>query len=172
MNVATSLLIIAPPEVQTFAAPLRQKYALDSFMQGPAHITLFFPFVPYDEIVPAANRLTELCKDVSPFQITLEQYDRFETAHFLAPSDPEPILSLHRYLLAAFPQYLPYEGEHGAELIPHLTLAHMETKQEADNIKLPPCPRFSFVVDQLCLYIGPEEGNIPWIPRAIFPLGG
>jgi hypothetical protein len=28
------------------------------------------------------------------------------------------------------------------------------------------------VIDQLNLYIGPDEGNIPWIPRAIIPLSG
>jgi len=172
MEIQTSLLIIAPTEVQTFAAPLRQLHAPDSYMQGPAHITLFYPFIPLRETPTAIDKLTAICQDVPPIHLTLDQYGRFETAHFLAPSDPEPILSLHRLLLSAFPEYPPYEGQHGTALIPHLTLAHVETRIEADQIRLPPTPSFSFTINQLHLYIGLEKGNIPWIPLSIIPLGG
>lgn len=172
MELTSSLLILAPPEVQAFAAPLRQRYASDSYMQGPAHITLFFPFVPTAEIPTATAKLRRLCEKIHPFRITMDHYDRFETAHFFAPADSGPILTLHQHLLEAFPDYPPYEGEHGRTLVPHLTLAHVETKVEADQIELPAPPTFTFPVDNLYLYIGPEEGNIPWIPSSIIPLGG
>ena len=50
MEIQTSLLIIAPPEVQAFAGPLLHQFAPDSCMQGPAHITLFYPFIPHHEV--------------------------------------------------------------------------------------------------------------------------
>jgi 2'-5' RNA ligase len=171
MVIQTALLIIPPPNVQAFAAPLRKKYAPDYNMQGPAHITLFYPFVSPKEVPTSINLLRSLCSDVSPFKLRLDRYDHFETTQYLAPSDPEPILSLHRLLRTAFPDCLPYEGQHGNELIPHLTLTHDEDPKELEHIILPPVPSFTFLVDRLYLYIGPPEGNIPWIPVAIISLG-
>ena len=172
MEIQTSLLIIPPPEVQAFVAPLRKRYAPDSYMQGPAHITLFYPFVPQEEIPAALIKLKFLCNKIPPFELTLDRYDRFESTHFLAPSNPEYILSLHRSLYSEFPDYPPYEGQHGEELIPHLTLAHVDNPSEVTHVNLPPTPSFSFIVNRIYLYLGPAEGNIPWIPVSIIPLGG
>ena len=171
MELQTTLLIIPPPEVQAFAAPLRQKYASEVHLQGPAHITLFYPFIPPAEISTTTTILESLCSDVVPFELTLDRYGHFEATHYLAPANPEPVLSLHRFLLSAFPDYLPYEGQHGAELIPHLTLAHNENPDLVKPVALPPSPSFTFTVDQLYMYLGFAEGNIPWIPVAIIPLG-
>jgi len=172
MVLQTALLIIPPPEVQAFAAPLRQKHAPDIYMQGPSHITLFFPFIPPGEVPAATNILRTLCKDVAPFQLKLDQYGHFEGTHYLAPSNPEPILSLHTLVLSTFPDYLPYEGQYGTQLVPHLTIAHNENPKEVMQVVLPPPPSFTFTVNQLHLYLGPSEGNIPWIPVAIITLGG
>ena len=172
MELQTALIVIPPPEVQAFAAPLRQKYAPEVHMQGPAHITLFYPFVPPTKVSNTLSILKSICSDVTPFKLTIDRDGHFETTHFLAPANPEPVLSLHRRLLAVFPDYLPYEGQHGAALIPHLTLAHNENLSAVKSITLPPAPSFTFIVDRLHLYLGFAEGNIPWIPVAIIPLGG
>ncbi len=171
MELQTSLLIVPPYEVQAFAAPLRQRYASDSFMQGPAHITLFYPFVPPEQAPSATINLISLCSAIAPLDLTLDRYGQFESTYFLAPSDPSAIISLHRQLLSAFPDYPPYEGEHGRDLVPHLTLAHNDSPSEMAQIILPPTPTFSFTVDRIYLYLGPSEGNIPWIPISIIPLG-
>jgi 2'-5' RNA ligase len=172
MELKTALLIIPPPEVQAFAAPLRQKYATEVYMQGPAHITLFYPFIPPVEISAATTILKSVCSGVAPFKLTLDRYGHFEATHYLASTNPEPVLSLHRLLLSAFPDYLPYEGQHGATLIPHLTLAHNDNPDVVKPVTLPMLPSFTFIVDQLYLYLGFPEGNIPWIPVSIIPLGG
>jgi 2'-5' RNA ligase len=172
MELLTALLIIPPPEVQAFAAPLRQKYATEVYMQGPAHITLFYPFISPAEIPATVTILKSLCSDIAPFKLTLDRYGHFEGTHYLALTNPEAVLSLHKSLLTAFPDYLPYEGQYGAELIPHLTLAHNENPEVVKSVALPQPPSFTFIVDQLYLYLGFAEGNIPWIPVAIIPLGG
>ncbi len=172
MELQTALLIIPPPEVQAFAAPLRQRYAPDVYMQGPAHLTLFYPFIPPKEVLTTSIQLRSICNNVVPFELTLDQYGHFEATHFLAPSNPDHVLSLHRLLLSAFPDYLPYEGQYGKELIPHLTLAHNENPYTIEHVSLPPTPSFTFTVDQLHLYLGPSEGNIPWIPVSIIPMKG
>jgi 2'-5' RNA ligase len=171
MNLQTSLLILPPPQVQAFAAPLRERYSPVSFVQGPAHLTLFYPFVAPKDVDRSVKRLFELCEVVDPFEVTLDRYNSFETAQLLVPSDPEPIISLHKYLFSEFPEFPPYEGTFGVNLVPHLTLATFESQDEADNIQLPPPPKFTFMIRNLYLYLGPSDERIPWIPIAIIPLG-
>ena len=171
MILQSSLLILPPPEVQAFAAPLREKYTPVSFVQGPAHITLFYPFVVPKAVDNAIKILKSKCRLVKPFEITLDRYERFETAHFLTPADPEPIVSLYNYLFTEFPDYPAYDGIYGSNLIPHLTLASFENKEEADQLQLPPPPNFTFSVEQLYLFVGPMDERIPWIPISIIPLG-
>jgi 2'-5' RNA ligase len=172
IDLQTALLIVPPVEVQIFAAPLREKYAGESFIQGPAHITLFFPFVEAEKVTYAKERIIALCSTLNPFNLTLDHYGRFETAHFLALKDETPLLSLHQALFNEFPDYPPYEGKYGPDLTPHLTLASQENQMEADAVILPPVPSFTFTVDSLHLYLGPAEGRIPWIPVALIPLKG
>lgn len=171
MKLQTSLLIVPPPEVQAFAAPLREKYAPVSFVQGPAHITLFYPFVEPKAIDNAIKILKPKCKLVEPFEVTLDRYKRFETAHLLTPANPESIVSLYNYLLTEFPDYPAYDGLYGANLIPHLTLASFDKKEEADQLQLPAPPNFTFSVEQLYLFVGPMDERIAWIPISIIPLG-
>lgn len=165
----SALMVIPPSSVQHFAAPLREKYAYESFSQGPAHITLMYPFINPNEIALALEPLSRICSQVKPFDLTLDHYGHFETAHYLALLDPTPVINLSQALLSAFPDYPPYEGNYGPDLIPHLTLASLETKEEVQAINLPPAPNLTFLVDKLYLYIGPAEGRVPWVPIAILP---
>lgn len=172
MKLTTALLILPPYEVQAFAAPLREVYAPESFARVPAHITLLYPFVPLEEIDNAASRLRSMLAEVKPFEINLGRYSRFEKTVFLEPVDPKPVIELHRRLAAAFPEYPIYGGEHGPDLHPHLTLASRDDLAEGEVIELPPAPSFTFEVDRLYMYSGPEEGKVPFIPVAIIPIGG
>ncbi len=172
MNLETALLIVPPPEIQAFAAPLRERYTPLSFVQGPAHLTLFFPFVPPEAVEDTIESLTAVCAQVPSFPLTLDRYGRFETTHFLQPADPQELIELHRRLSALVPGYPPYDGEYGPDLFPHLTLAQCETKAEADAVQLPPTPSLSFTVDRLHLYLGPPEQRVPWVPVAIIHLRG
>jgi 2'-5' RNA ligase len=171
MKLQTSLLILPPAEVQAFTAPLREKYSPLSFAQGPAHLTLFYPFVEPETVESAIKLLVEKCRVVDPIEVTLDRYDRFATAHLLIPSDPEPIISFHKYLFGEFAEYPPYEGKYGIDLIPHLTLATFETQEEADQLHIPPAPNFTFMINKLFLYMGLSNERIPWIPVAIILLG-
>lgn len=171
MILQTSLLILPPPEVQAFAAPFREKYSPVAFAQGPAHLTLFYPFVEPENAASSIEVLTDTCKSIAPFTIRLDRFDRFETTHLLVPSNPEPIVALHKQLFEVFPDYPPYEGKFGSDLIPHLTLGTFDTQEEADQLQLPSPPAFEFMVKDLHFYLGPSDERIPWIPVAIVPLG-
>jgi 2'-5' RNA ligase len=168
MTLQTSLLVIPPANVQAFAAPLRKKYAAKSYAHGPAHLTLFYPFVPYELIQTALPLLRSIAMGVEPFLLTLDHYGSFSVAQFLAPADPEPFIALFEKVAAVFPEIKPFEGKFGNSIVPHLTLTNLEPDAQ---IELPPTPVFTFPVDRLFLYSGLEDEGVPWIPEAIFPLG-
>ena len=172
MNLETALLIVPPKPVQVFSFPIRERYDIESFKSNvPAHITLLYPFVPPDQVETAVTTLNKLCTPFPPFEVILDKYGTFEGAIFLEPSDPAPIMELHRLLSSAFPDFPVYGGEYGTELHPHLTLARFDDPGEASSIDLPPVPSFNFSVDKIHLYLGSIEDDTPFIPRAVIPIG-
>jgi len=172
MSLETALLIVPPKEVQVFSFPLREAYDNEAFNKNvPAHMTLLYPFVPPKIVDETIEKLKVICKEYSPFEVTLDRYGSFEGAIFLEPSDPEPVMNLHRHLAASFPEYPVYDGEHGIDLHPHLTLARFENPNQADEVVLPPTPKFTFTVDKIHLYLGSTIEDIAFIPRAVIPLG-
>lgn len=168
----TILLIVPGYEVQAFAAPLRARYAAQSSLCFPAHITILYPFLPPAKAEEQRQMIASIVEPFPPFNVSLHGYRRFPTAWALEPLDPAPIVALQRELSRAFPDYPPYGGQHGPDLVPHLTVAHFEDPVPEDSIELPPSPSFSFTVDRLHLYMGPADENVPSIPIAIFPLKG
>jgi 2'-5' RNA ligase len=171
-SLETALLIVPPREVQVFSFPLREEYDIEAFNKNvPAHITLLYPFVPPEIVEASIEKLTTVCKDYPSFDVTLDRYGSFEGAIFLEPSDPEPVIRLHRHLASAFPEYPVYGGEHGPDLHPHLTLARFEDPERTQDVALPPTPSFTFAVDKLHLYLGSTTEDIAFIPRAVIPLG-
>jgi 2'-5' RNA ligase len=172
MDLETALLIVPPREVQVFSFPLREKYDNKAFSQNvPAHLTLLYPFIPPDIVEEAIVKLRVVCDDIQPFELTLDRYGSFADAVFLEPSDPEPVLKLHQNLADAFPEFPVYNGEHGPDLHPHLTLARFEKPEQADEVSLPAVPSFTFMVDKIHLYLGSATEDIAFIPRAVIPLG-
>lgn len=171
MELETALMIIPPAKVQAFAFPIREQYDAASFNRVPAHITLLYPFVPPDQIDAAVARLTQFCASFPPFEIVLDRYGRFTDTLFLEPSNPEKLLELYQCLTTTFPEYPPYNGDHGPDLRPHMTLARFEKPEEGETIELPPMPNFTFMVKQLHLYLGTPDGDDPFIPRAVILLG-
>jgi 2'-5' RNA ligase len=171
MELETALIIVPPRPVQSFAYPIRETHDAESFNRVPAHITLIYPFVPPDEVEEAEKALTKTCKKFPAFELTLDRYGQFETALFLEPSQPQKVLDLFELISAAFPDYPPYEGKKGEGLHPHLTLAQFKKPTQAEKIKLPPEPKFTFEVKQVHIYLGPTDDDTPFIPRSVIPLG-
>ncbi len=168
MEEQSALVIPSPPDVQLFAARLQSTVGENVI---PAHITLLLPFAPPARLDGALERLADVCRELNPFEITLDRYGCFPTTVFLEPSDPTPILHLFRRLTAAFPEYPPYAGEFGAELRPHLTLVHSDDPAAIQRLVLPPVPSFTFKADHLDVYVGVSEAWASWTPRATIPLG-
>ena len=171
MTYETALLIIPPPPVQAFCYPWREQYDQESFGRVPAHITLLYPFVPPEIVDEAVTQLEQICADTLAFEIVLSKYDKFEGALILEPENPEPITNLFNKLAKAFPEYAVHEGKQGGGLHPHLTLAQSDDPGVLEKINLPPEPQFSFTVSKIHLYLGSPDDDIPYVPRAVAPMG-
>lgn len=169
MELESSLLIIPPKAVQAFAYPLREEYDPQAFDRVPAHITLFYPFVPPETADEAAAELSELCRQHPPFELTLNHYGRSDDAIFLEPKDPAALIDLYESLAQAYPQYVK-QAERPFQ--PHLTLARFTSRKQGEQIELPSEPSFAFTVERLHIYVGSPEEETPYIPRATIPLGG
>lgn len=170
-DLETAVLIIAPFEVQRFAAPVRRQAMPERWMQVPAHLTLLYPFAPPDEVHRAMPRLRQALAETEPFEVTLDHYGTFPNVVFLEPADPQPLIRLHHHLAAAFPEYPIYGGEFGPTFHPHLTLAHSDNDAPLPPLTLPPAPSFTFPIDRVFVFVGDPQVAVPYVPLAAARLG-
>jgi 2'-5' RNA ligase len=87
-----------------------------------AHITLLAPWVerPAAADIAEVARITEAA---DPFDVKLTQVGEFPGGVlYLRPEPDGPLRELTSRVVAAFPDYPPYGGQYGDDLIPHLTL--------------------------------------------------
>lgn len=169
MELESALLIIPPKPIQAFAYPYREEHDPESFARVPAHITLFYPFVPAEEVEAAVGKLTKAVSGHSPFEVTLDHYGQVSDSVYLEPADPEPLITLYASLADAFPSFALPPGE----FHPHLILARMVADSDASKLNLPADPSFSFTVEKIHIYVGAlEDRDAPYIPRAVIPLDG
>lgn len=170
MELTTGIIIVAPHEIQAIAVPLLQRYAPDTSVRVPAHITLLFPFVPVERLAEAAVKLREICAQIQPFKITLQGYDSFPGVAFMNPVNPSPIQAVFRKIYAAFPECPPYGGQFGHDLHPHMTVGEFASEAEQKAAVLPDYAPVTFRAERLHLVYGPIDAALPWIIYDVIPL--
>lgn len=103
----------------------------DPLVDGFAHVTLLFPFVPAEELTPEIlARVRAQLATTAALDLRFDRTGRFPGVAYLALADPAPVNALIATLAAAWPAYPPYGGVH-REVIPHLTLARAEPGDDA-----------------------------------------
>lgn len=122
----TALLLRVPGAEGAVARHRRQ---LDSAAADgiPAHVTVLYPFIPFDDLREEDHlRLEELFTTQQPFALAGRRTSWFgDQVLFVQLEDPEPVRALTAQVAAAYPGYPPYAGEIMIEdVIPHLTVGH------------------------------------------------
>lgn len=169
MTLSTAVVIFMPHEVQQVATPIMRQYTLESLIRVPAHITLMFPFVPYEALDAAVPTVQAVCARIQPFDITLAGCGQFPGVIFMQPADPQPIKAVFRQLLDAFPLYLPYEGAYGNDLHPHVTVAEF-TSAEAQRVAvMPEYAPITFRAERVHLIYGIHRQPYPWLTHSVIP---
>ncbi|XVU30328.1 2'-5' RNA ligase family protein [Actinoplanes sp. CA-054009] len=174
MEPTHSALILAVGEAEPVVSAHRERLDAAAGWGVPAHITVFYPFLPpaeLDEHVLAA--LTGLAASVPAFFCTLERVDWFgDNVVWLAPAPATPIVTLTAAVTARFPRIRPYDGQF-TDIVPHLTIGHghprpvLEAAAAEVTRHLPIHAR----VDALRLIAGRPEPGPSWPTLAEFPLG-
>jgi 2'-5' RNA ligase len=172
MEISTAIVIFAPFEVQAVAVPMLKQYFPEALRRAPAHITILYPFVPVEKLAAACGLLRALCADYAPFDITLDGYGTFPQIAFMKIVNPEPIKALFRRVRALFPEYLPYEGQYGDDLHPHVTVAQFPDEAAQQAVHLPAYAPITFRADRLHVAYGELTSDMPWwVTYDVIPFG-
>ena len=127
-------LIILVPEAEDFLRSFRKNYDSLADVEVPAHITINMPFSPSKKL---DSRLEEILTDLffgfAAFKFSLTAVRRFPEALYLTPEPEEPFKNIITAVAKRFPESPPYEGRF-EDIIPHLTVAHLEDTEEIDAI--------------------------------------
>ena len=151
-------------------ANIRRRHDPTAANGVPAHVTLLFPFIPVASLAPAIRGdLAAIAGSVTPFDVRFASVGRFPGVVYLAPEPAEPFAALTASIVARFPDFPPYAGEH-ADVVPHLTLtdspgAPLDAVAGAARHWLP----FSRRVSALELLM--EDGTGHWARHWRIPLG-
>lgn len=124
-------VIVALPELAAFTAPWRStSYAPDHptlsiERRFPPHVTILSPFAKPDDD-GALARLRRVAERHEPFDLTFTHAEQFgpSGAVWLVPEPADVVQGLLDDVLAAFPEYPPYDGLH-RDPTPHLTVTAM-----------------------------------------------
>lgn len=121
---AISALIVPVPEAEPVVGSLRMRHDETVKLGVPAHITILVPFMQPELIdVDVLAKLQAAVSSVRAFSYQLADVRRWPEVTYLAPTYEHSFVRLTETVVAAFPEYRPYEGRHD-RIVPHLTVAH------------------------------------------------
>lgn len=90
----------------------------------PAHVTLLYPFVPWDELDPSIGRkIASVAARHTAFDYTMTGPERWPDTIYVAVEPVEPFVRLQADLAATFPEYPVYGQGSDFEFSPHITVA-------------------------------------------------
>jgi hypothetical protein len=120
-------LVVEVPEAAPAVDGWRERTSPAKPSNGvPAHVTILFPFVPAARVDDELLRgLRVLFADFPSFRFELRDCRHFPAVLYLAPQPLEPFVSLTEAVVAAYPEFPPYEGAFDS-IVPHLTAAEGE----------------------------------------------
>ena len=134
MSLSESALVVLVPEAEALVKAFRDKYDPSAAAGMPAHITLLYPFKPPPELRADVLETIHACfAEFVPFTYSLAAIRRFRSeVLYLAPEPDEPFRKLTLAICDRYSDRRPYGGKF-AEVIPHLTVAHVQNERDLDR---------------------------------------
>jgi 2'-5' RNA ligase len=132
----TAVVVIATA-VEPVVGGWRSRYDSSASVGVPAHVTVLYPFLPRDEVVPdVVDRLASIVAAEAAFDVTFARFGRFPgSVLWLDPEPAEPFRRLTHAVWRAWPQTPPYGGVHDG-VTPHLTVAEHSDEGLLDEISV------------------------------------
>jgi len=170
--------IVVPIRLPAALRTLMLRESATARLGVPSHVTLLFPFVPAESILPDVVATARRVIGAAPaFDVAFAEVRRFEPdpgaaegVVWLAPEPSAPFLSLIDRLWKAFPNYPPYGGTFD-EVIPHVTIADDDAaRMEANAAEAASHLPFGRRVSAAVLIVEDADGR--WRTRRRFLLAG
>jgi 2'-5' RNA ligase len=163
---AVVVRLVIPPALER----IRRQWGLAAAVGVPAHVTILYPFLPPDRLVPTVRtQLEALAADVEPFDVRFATVGRFPNVIYLVPEPAAPFVALTSAVVANFPGCLPYGGAFD-EVIPHMTLVESKTVP-LDDIARAAASALPFERHVSTMEVIVERPDGRWHARWRIPLG-
>jgi poly(A) polymerase len=132
----TAVVIVPPHDICGFADHYRRLYMPDTLHTILPHITLVYPFVPFDELEAAMPRLANALASCPSRAVSIRGFSVFRDAGilYLHLANEERVLSLYHAILAEFPDYPAYGGRLTTNFVPHITVGNFADPNELDRV--------------------------------------
>jgi 2'-5' RNA ligase len=133
-KVYTSAVVIIPPqEVWGPIQDIRIRYDRQINRWMP-HITLLYPFRPYEEYDFIVNKFVKVCRSISQFEIILDELNFFHNPNqkytlWISPSPKKAITGLQHSLLEISPDCNDLNVYKNG-FVPHLSLGQCRSKSQ------------------------------------------
>jgi hypothetical protein len=114
-------VIVPVPALDPVVAHWRAKYDRSAPLGVPAHVTICVPFVPL-AILDRAE-LARIAARTGPLRVRFATLAEFPGVLYAEPEPASPFEDLTRALARRWPEYPPYGGQFGGDVIAHLTIA-------------------------------------------------
>jgi 2'-5' RNA ligase len=136
----------------------------------PPHVTILFPFLPADQLVPKIRReLAAIAATQAPFVVWFERVGHFRGVVYLAPEPAAPFIRLTNAFVGSFPEMPPYGGVFD-DVIPHLTIAESDAAP-LDGVAAAAERVLPFFHRVTALEVLVEGGESRWRTHWRLPLG-
>lgn len=169
---AISAFVVKVPAAEPLAGDLRRRFDATVALGVPAHITVLVPFMnPSLITADVLDRAGRALQRTPSFAFSLGKVGRFPETAYLAPEPAAPFVAMTLALVAAFPSFLPYGGEHDG-VIPHLSVAHGNARHaEEAAVELQARLRASGAVHAMCTEVTLiENSSGRWQDMHVFQL--
>ena|SRR5918996_1931582 len=169
-----SAVVVPVPEAEPHVEALRAALDPSAALGVPAHVTIMFPFLPParidDDVLTA---LGGVLAAAPAFEVGFERVAWFgEDVVWWAPEPADPFVELTAAVGARF-GLRPYDGAHGEDVVPHLTVGHgaplPQLRAAAADVAAGPPVRAT--VRSARLMVGSREPG-SWTTVADLPLAG
>ena len=130
---SSAVVIIPPIELWTSIQEIRASYDRQIKRWMP-HITVLYPFIIETEFNLIIDKFFKVCKNITPFEITLKEFGFFHHGKqnytlLIKPSPAKLIIQLQQLLLDVVPECNDV-NLHKKGYIPHLSLGQIKGKNQ------------------------------------------
>ncbi|MGB2822528.1 MAG: 2'-5' RNA ligase family protein, partial [Phycisphaerae bacterium] len=132
-----AVVLIPPEDVWEPIQAIRREHDRKVRRWMP-HVTLLYPFRPYEEFDAAAKDLAVACRSVEPFEVSLEEirwfsHGRQRFTMWLSPEPAEKLIELHEALWRTAPD-CNHVRRHAVGFMPHLSVGQVSDRWRLDRL--------------------------------------